>query len=163
MLTETGRILAKDTHYIWVETIKKSTCGTCAAEKGCGQSLLAKIGLGKRRHTAIPLALAGDQSLIASLVVGDDVTLSIEDNAVVTASMIAYLLPLMTMLLFALLGQYLSFSEPVLIGLSAIGLGLGFLCVRLHAMFRSHQATYLPKITKKHLSTHIPVVTLPCV
>ena len=86
MLNETGKILAKDDQFIWVETIKQSTCSSCAAEKGCGQSLLAKIGLGRRRHTAIPLKFAGDEKLINSLDVGDEVNLAIEEDAVVKAT-----------------------------------------------------------------------------
>ena len=43
MISETGRIVAIETDGLWVETIQRSTCGSCAAEKGCGQSLMARL------------------------------------------------------------------------------------------------------------------------
>ena len=161
MIYETGKILAIDDHQLWVETLKQSTCGTCAAQKGCGQSLWAKLGLSSRRQTAIPRSLAGDESIVSSLVVGDTVTLAIEDNAVVKASLIAYLLPLVGLLFAVWVGSLLALTEPAVIGLSLIGLALGFLGVRLHAAIRVYYATYLPKITEKHLPTQIYPPTMP--
>ena len=42
MILETGRIVAIEPEGVWVETIQKSACGSCKAEKGCGQSLINK-------------------------------------------------------------------------------------------------------------------------
>ena len=48
MLTETGRVVAVDGDRLWVETIRKSTCGSCAAQKGCGHGLLNRISDNQR-------------------------------------------------------------------------------------------------------------------
>ena len=44
MLLETGRVVAVDADSVWVETIRRTTCGSCAVQKGCGHGLLNQLG-----------------------------------------------------------------------------------------------------------------------
>ena len=55
MLTESGRVVAVNDSTVWVETIQQSTCGQCAARKGCGQSMLSKMYDGRRHHIEVPI------------------------------------------------------------------------------------------------------------
>ena len=48
MLTETGRVVALEQDSLWVETIRQSTCGSCAVQKGCGHGLINQISDGSR-------------------------------------------------------------------------------------------------------------------
>lgn len=41
MLTEQGIVSGVDSDGIWVETLKRSSCGQCSARAGCGQRLIA--------------------------------------------------------------------------------------------------------------------------
>ena len=59
MLVETGRVVAVDPDGVWVETIRQSTCGSCAAQQGCGHSLLNRISDGKRSYIRV---LSGAQN-----------------------------------------------------------------------------------------------------
>lgn len=98
MLTESGRIVAVNEHSIWVETIQQSTCGQCAARKGCGQSMLHKLYDGRRHHIEVPL---GDYS--GSLRVNDIVEIGIPEELMVKGSLLLYLLPIVLMLSGAVL------------------------------------------------------------
>jgi len=40
MLRESGRVVAIESDAVWVETIRSSLCGSCAAKAGCGQDYL---------------------------------------------------------------------------------------------------------------------------
>ena len=62
MLVETGRVVAVEEDSLWVETIRQSTCGSCAAQKGCGHGLLNRYADGKRgyiQHLAVGEELRG--------------------------------------------------------------------------------------------------------
>ncbi|MBT8117314.1 MAG: SoxR reducing system RseC family protein, partial [Gammaproteobacteria bacterium] len=36
MLEETGRVVAIDGEYAWIESERTPSCGGCAARRGCG-------------------------------------------------------------------------------------------------------------------------------
>jgi len=42
-IVEVGRVVALETGAVWVETIRSSACGSCAARSGCGHRTLAGI------------------------------------------------------------------------------------------------------------------------
>jgi len=41
MIEETASVVALEDDFAWVETQRKSTCGACAVNKGCGAATLA--------------------------------------------------------------------------------------------------------------------------
>ena len=69
MLIETGRVVAVDAQGLWVETIRQSTCGSCAARSGCGHGLLNRMSDGRQGYIRV---LPGDQS-IESVRINDQV------------------------------------------------------------------------------------------
>jgi sigma-E factor negative regulatory protein RseC len=79
MLEETAQVVRIDGDEVWVETQRRSTCASCAAEKGCGTATLAKV-LGKRRTLVRVLS---DQPLS----VGDQVVIGIREQALVRGSL----------------------------------------------------------------------------
>ena len=48
MLVESGRVVAIEPDAVWVETLRRSTCGACEVRNGCGHGLLNRIGDGRR-------------------------------------------------------------------------------------------------------------------
>lgn len=128
MIEEQGRIVAVESDCLWVETVEKSTCGSCAAEKGCGTSTLSKY-LGKTNF--IRVLLEGRES--KHYAVGDSVTIGIPEDVLVKSSLFVYLLPLVMMVFGAILGEAWFVTDlATLIGL-VVGLGLGAVIVRVHA------------------------------
>ncbi|MEQ9465502.1 MAG: SoxR reducing system RseC family protein [Haliea sp.] len=131
MPTETGRIVAIDTDSLWVETIRKSTCGACSAQKGCGHGLLNRIRDGQRGLVRV---LPGAYAL-ADCRIDDEVSISLPDEVVLRGSLIVYMLPLVTMLAGAVAGSHwLSWSQDLAaIAGAAAGFAVGVALVRWHA------------------------------
>jgi sigma-E factor negative regulatory protein RseC len=132
MLTETGRVLAVEGDGLWVETLRQSTCGACAAQSGCGHGLLNRLGNRGRNTIRI---LVGEQHS-EGYAPGDEVRFAVPERLVLSGSVIVYLLPLFCMLLFAAGLARLPLSLPVDV-MAVTGAILGFLMgmalVRLHA------------------------------
>lgn len=148
MLTETGRVVAHDDAGFWVETIRQSTCGTCAAQKGCGHSLINKVSDGKRNYIHV---LPGEHSLQACDL-DDEVRFSIPEEVILRGSFIAYMMPLLSMLagasvavqwLGVILGVVISQDAAAAIG-AISGLALGFAGVRWHAQRHRQDVNFQP-------------------
>ncbi len=128
MITETGRIVAIDPDCLWVETIQRSTCESCAAEKGCGQSMVAKWG---GPTSFIRVLLEGRDP--SSYRLYDSVTVGIPEEVIARGSMLVYLTPLLGLLAGVLLAEWLAGGEGVVMSLAALGFVLGAGLVRWHS------------------------------
>jgi len=144
MLIETGRVVAVDTDGLWVETIRQSTCGSCAAQKGCGHGLINRISDGKRSYIRV---LPGDRGP-ADCSVDDQVRISIPEDVILRGSMIVYMLPLLCMLGGAAAAvSMLPGSQDVLAALgAAVGFVLGFSLVRWHAWRHRNDRSLQPTL-----------------
>lgn len=150
MIVESGRVLEVEGDYVWVATIQTSTCNNCRAQAGCGQGLLAKLG---GNETLLKVALKGFPGEMISL--NDRVTLGISENAVVKASLLAYILPLVLMLGMVVLADHFlatQFGEMVVIAAAVAGLGLGALCIRAFGRRQRYQEEYEPVLLDHHLA-----------
>lgn len=131
MLVETGRVVAVDSQGLWVETMRQSTCGSCAAQKGCGYGLLNRFGAGRRGYIRV---LSGKVAT-DDCVVDDQVRISIPEEVILRGSLVVYMLPLLTMLAGATAAvSVVPGSQDLPAALGAIaGFGVGLLMVRWHA------------------------------
>jgi sigma-E factor negative regulatory protein RseC len=125
MLLETGRIIAVEPQGLWVETIQRSACGSCQAQKGCGHSLLAKFGASA---SSLWVFLEGRDA--NQYRIGDEVQIGVPEEVIANGSLFVYLLPLSTMLAATLAAHQQTLSD----GLSALcafaGLVVGAIIVR---------------------------------
>ena len=126
MITETGRIVAIENDSLWVETIQRSTCQSCAAEKGCGQGLVARWG-GHTSHLRV--LLEGRDA--ANYALDDQDTIAVPEAIIANGSLLVYLLPLLTMLAATLSASMAAWSEGAIILCAALGLLAGGGAVRL--------------------------------
>ena len=119
MITETGKVVALKGDQVWVQTIRTSACQSCGARNGCGQKVLAAASGGR-----------ANQILVANTVgaaVGDEVTIGIDEQALLGASLLVYAVPLMLMVVASVLGHQLSGGQDGVAMLGAVaGLTLGF-------------------------------------
>lgn len=99
MVTETGQVISLQEGFAWVATQRKAVCDTCAAQKGCGSGVLAKV-LGNRL-TRVKVA----NSIGAE--VGDEVVVGMDDALLVRTSFAVYAIPLIFMMAGALAGEML--------------------------------------------------------
>jgi sigma-E factor negative regulatory protein RseC len=144
MLIETGRVVALEDGALWVETIRQSTCGNCAANKGCGHGLLNRIGDGRSGYVRV---LTGTVAT-GRCSIDDQVRIGIPEQVILRASMLIYMLPLACMLVGAAAAQALwpAAAELAAVGGAVSGLALGFGLVRWHAWRHRHDRALQPTL-----------------
>jgi len=139
MLVEQGTIVEIGDSELLVQVINQSTCGSCAAQNGCGQGVLAKY-------------LSGSQFVRVTLKhrptsdfqIGEQVELGIEEAAMLRAAFLAYLVPLLLLVAGASIGN--QFSEPFAIMLGLAGLIIGGIYVRKQSHKRADDPKFSPVV-----------------
>ncbi|MEC8633513.1 MAG: SoxR reducing system RseC family protein [Pseudomonadota bacterium] len=99
-IVETGRVVALESAAVWVETIRSSACGSCAARSGCGHRTLAGILTSDK---GLVRARESDSLKAADCSVNDRVEISIPRSALSAGALLLYGLPLVTGIALALL------------------------------------------------------------
>ena len=122
MIHENATVVDVRPDALVVETIQQSTCGSCAARKGCGQGVLAKY---LSSSSYFHIALDGESPVSSTYRVGDSVTIAMDELALVRASMWLYLMPIMGFLLGAVLGNTLSELASIIGALAGLVIAAG--------------------------------------
>jgi sigma-E factor negative regulatory protein RseC len=158
MLLETGRVVAVETDGVWVETVRQTTCGSCAAQKGCGHGMMNRISEGRR---SLVRALPGKVQP-ADCAVDDEVSISIPEEVILRGSLVVYILPLLAMLLGAWVGaSMLPLTEDAAGGLGAVcGFALGIALVRWHALRHRNDSALQPVLMAvvRHKTDQLSVI-----
>lgn len=128
MILETGRVLAVEPKGLWVETLQGSACGSCRAQKGCGQRLLANLG-GNASHLWVLL----DGRDAAHYCVGDEVQVGIPEDVITRGAFLVYMLPLAAMLVAVIFAHSRSMGDAATAACALVGLLLGAAIVRLRS------------------------------
>ncbi|SOB76401.1 positive regulator of sigma(E), RseC/MucC [Marinobacter sp. LV10R510-11A] len=123
MITESGKVVAVTGEHAWVQTIRTSACQSCAARNGCGQKMLASATGGRANQVRVFNSV--------NACVGEEVTLGIDESALLGASLLVYALPLLLMVMASMIGHHLSDGSDfaAMLG-AAAGLASGFLISR---------------------------------
>ncbi len=125
MIKESGRVVSVEEDHMWVQTVRKSACSTCSAEKGCGQSLLSKWG---QEPGFIRVDLSGRDH--SKYKIDDTVTIAIGEGVLLKASLALYLLPLVFLMVGIFVGHSLGLAEAYTVLTGAVGLIAGALFTR---------------------------------
>lgn len=140
MILETGTVVAVESDGLWVETIQKSACEVCVAEKGCGQKFLSKLA-GKTTSIRVLLNNQSQQKFS----VGQSVTIGIPEDVIVLASLLVYLLPIFGAVAGATaVGLNGGGGDLQSIGGALAGLLLGGWLVRIHSKRSRNDLRYNP-------------------
>ena len=150
MIEEQATVVEVESEQIVVQTLRKSSCNSCAANKGCGTAVLSKV-IGQK-HSLVSISKAKNTDPVLSP--GDQVMIGINEKLLVNGSLLAYMAPLAGMIGFALvaswLGSILSLNGELHIILSAfIGLFAGLLVSRLTITRGRQQADFAPVLLRK--------------
>ncbi|MBL4834912.1 MAG: SoxR reducing system RseC family protein [Pseudomonas sp.] len=142
MIEERGRVVSVESGAAWVETIRRSTCGSCQARAGCGQALLERLGSGARR---------GFIRVIAAhpVEVGDEVIIGLPEDAVLKASALMYVLPLLMLFFFTGLADLAGLAEPWIIAIALAALALGFFLAGWHSHNKRASPQYQARILRR--------------
>ncbi|HRF42962.1 MAG TPA: SoxR reducing system RseC family protein [Candidatus Competibacteraceae bacterium] len=143
MIEERARVAEAGDGYAWVEIERRSACGNCHANDGCGTAALATVWSGRQMRTRAISNLP--------LRSGDEVIVGLADGVLLRGALLAYLLPLVLMLAGALLGDaaFASAGEEPVILLGALGLGLGFLAVRVASRSWQDDVRFQPVVLRR--------------
>lgn len=152
MLTESARVVAVEGSAVWVETLRQSSCGSCAARSGCGHGMLnsARAGVSKGLLKA---ALPADKSIVVSL--HDTVEISVPEQGFLRAAWLLYAMPLLTMLtaagfadrLWASSGLTQAAMDFRVTIAAASGLAAGLLLLRVLSRRMSADPGLQPRVT----------------
>ena len=128
MIEETASVVQCQGDFAWVETQRKSACDSCSMNKGCGTGTISKLFGDKRTQLKVINKVQAE--------VGDSVLIGIDEAALLTGSFLVYLLPILFLLSFALLGEIMAKqllienSELMSILFGLVGLALSMWWVR---------------------------------
>lgn len=131
MIEEPATVISSDDGYAIVDTRERPACGACANAGGCSTSVLS--GLFKRRHNRLRVS----NPIHAKP--GEQVVIGLREDTFLKVSFLAYLLPLLSMILTAILMQavatYFNWQLgelPQVLG-GLLGLISGFFLLRIFA------------------------------
>ncbi|MEM1153716.1 MAG: SoxR reducing system RseC family protein [Pseudomonadota bacterium] len=163
MLIETGRVVAVDgdANALWVETIRQSVCGSCAANKGCGHGLLNRVSEGRSGYIRV---ISSSDVSARDCAVDDQVRISVPERLILQGSALLYAVPLLTMLALAAVADALwpGLGQGVTIAGAALGLALGFLVVRFHAWRHRDDQNLQPTLVEVLPRLELPTRAADC-
>jgi sigma-E factor negative regulatory protein RseC len=155
MLRETGRVVAIDSDGVWVETIRRSTCGACAVRQGCGHGLLERYAGGRRGLVRV---LPGSQLAPEDCRVDDQVVIELPETVVLRGSLVVYALPLCVMLSGAVVPALCGMTgDGAAVAGAAAGLGLGLGIVRWHGWRHRNDPQLQPALAELVERQHQPL------
>lgn len=142
MIEERGRVVALGGDGIWVETVQRSSCHSCAAKPGCGTGLLGDFWSSASR-IYVPVA----PSELSGLALHDTVVIGISENTLASSALVVYLLPLLGMLVGAQVGSLLA-AEPGAIIAALCGLVVGGFGVRWFGNRNRNNPSMVPQFLR---------------
>jgi len=146
MIEEQAQVVEMRGDQLVLQAQTKSSCGSCAASKGCGTSVLSKV-VG-RKFTRFQAENRVDAEI------GDTVVVGISEDALLRGSLMMYILPIMGMLVFALLSDQVldAFAESrdlLIAGSGILGLASGSLLSRWYFQRRDNVQRFRPVVLRK--------------
>jgi len=142
---------------VWVETQRQTACGHCAAKNGCGAHTLSKVMGAKRNRINVLNPKA------AVLSVGDEVVIGLTEHALVRGSLAIYLLPLLSLFVFGLLGEVMaeqllvSSADLLVAAFGVVGLLVGFVWVKRFSRFVAVDPRYQPVLLRRKIPLVSPL------
>jgi len=146
MITELANVIAIEAGQVTVTSQIKSTCSSCAQVDTCGSGQIAKA----LPQAKLTLTLPYDKASGEMLKQGDCVVLALPEKHILTSAGQVYLLPLLGLITFSALGQWLLKQQVLSHELFALGLGItgGYLGYKL-AQFQQKQGKNSEKLQPK--------------
>jgi len=155
VIEETGVVVAVHGDLAEIESRRQSACGSCAANGGCGTSLLERH-FGRR-----PLVLTVYNQIGASP--GESVVIGVPEQSLLMLSLAAYVVPLVTMIAGAIAGSlFASIAAPgsdreLSLAAGVIGLAVGLGWLGRFSRARESDARYRPVVLRRSASGGVDV------
>ncbi len=146
MIEENGRVVEIEGRDAWVETARRSSCGSCSAKGGCGTGALSQVLGAKTQRIRVTNPINAP--------VGSEVVLGIPERTLLGGAFAVYIFPLLALIGGALLGEALApqwgvtDSQWPAIVLGAVGFMLGLGWLKRSSRRAATRAHYLPEILR---------------
>ena len=124
-IIESGRVVAVEETGVWVETIRSSACGSCAARSGCGHRTLAGVLTSDK---GLVRARESDQLKAAACSINDRVEIAIRGSTLTRGALMLYGGPLASGVALAM--SRADSSDLEVAAAFFLGLLFGFLSLR---------------------------------
>ena len=124
-IIESGRVVAVEETGVWVETIRSSACGSCAARSGCGHRTLAGVLTSDK---GLVRARESDQLKAAACSINDRVEIAIRGSTLTRGALLLYGGPLALGVAFAM--SQANSSDLHVAAAFFLGLMVGFVSLR---------------------------------
>ena len=146
MIEEQAQVVEMNGDQLVLQAQTQSSCGSCAASKGCGTSVLSKV-VGRKFSR-----FHANNSVDAK--VGDTVIVGISEDALLRGSLVIYMIPIMGMLVFALVSEQLvdllaENRDLLIAGSGVAGLVTGSLLSRWYFQRRVNVHRFRPVVLRK--------------
>lgn len=154
MIEETGLVVEAKGENAWVETSRKTSCGSCEA-KGCGTGALSKVLGRKSQRVQVKNPIDAKP--------GEQVVLGISESALIKGSLAVYLVPLLALLAGGLFGELMATQmqwgeEGTTIIFALIGLGLSLLWLQRFNQRAANDETFNAVILRRVQSTSVETI-----
>lgn len=117
MIEELAVVVKIDKHQVWVESGQSGACGGCLQQASCTTNAIGSV----LKKKSVPV------DCDMSLQIGDKVMVAIDENLLLSASLLLYLLPLIALFAGAGIAEALAANSPYADLWTAAGAILGFL------------------------------------
>ncbi|MGM0679626.1 MAG: SoxR reducing system RseC family protein, partial [Pseudomonadota bacterium] len=140
-----------------VEAQRKTACGQCQVNKGCGTAVLASVVGQKVSHMRVLNPIRARK--------GESVVIGLNESAMVNGSLAVYLVPLLSLFLFAITGKVLAEQlminavEGVSILFAVFGMVLAIAWLRAFNRRVANDSRYQPVILQRMPSAGLTVAS----
>lgn len=139
-IQEEGIVIAVAADGVWIQTQRQSGCQSCSSRGGCGAGILQKALIRRQHKVRVQTDLP--------VQVGDHVRVLLPATALVQASVLMYLLPLLGLIAGAVAGQALFASDTGSIGGAVVGFTAVLLLIARQQKGLSRSGRYAPRIER---------------
>ncbi|PCI08505.1 MAG: hypothetical protein COB77_02220 [Gammaproteobacteria bacterium] len=153
MIEEQAQVIDIKGTQLLLQAQTQSVCGGCAVNKSCGTSLLAKVVGRKFTH------FQAANNINAKI--GDTVVVGLDEDALLKGSLVMYVIPIMAMIVFALLADFLlkgslqieaNTRDLTIAATSIMGLVFGSFVARWYFRRQSSVRQFAPIVLRKIIS-----------
>ncbi len=146
MIEEQAQVVEITGSQLVLQAQTQSACGSCSASKGCGTSVLSKV-IG-RKFTRFQ----AENNIDAE--VGDTVVVGISEDALLKGSMVMYVIPILSMLIFSLAANYfleagVVYRDLIIAASGITGLVFGSLMSKRYFQRQSSKQRFTPVVLRK--------------
>ncbi|MCS4305816.1 sigma-E factor negative regulatory protein RseC [Rheinheimera pacifica] len=128
MVEEIATVAACEGDGVWLTTTPVASCNACNVSDDCGTGIIAKTLTPRQQRFFVATALP--------LLPGEQVKIGLNEQSLIMAALMVYLLPLVLLILLALLGNAAGLAEGWVMLLALAGTASGFMLARRYGQLQ---------------------------